>query len=43
MIMKCYSRFQLLAWNGLPSEAGMFTRIHAGLREISASTTMVDT
>ncbi len=27
--------------NGLPSEAGMFRRIHAGLREISASTTMV--
>jgi hypothetical protein len=28
-------------WKGFPSEAGMFTRIQAGLREIRASTTMV--
>ncbi|MEN9417376.1 MAG: hypothetical protein RI988_996 [Pseudomonadota bacterium] len=27
--------------NGLPSEAGMFARIHAALREIATSTTMV--
>lgn len=27
--------------NGRPNDAGMFRRIHAGLREISASTTMV--
>ena len=26
---------------GLPSEAGILTRIHCGLREISANTTMV--
>ena len=29
--------------NGLPSDAGMLTRIHAALREISTSTTIADT
>ena len=41
--MKCYRGVQLPGWKGLPSDAGMFTRIHAGLREISAKTTMVAT
>ena len=35
--------FQAPGWKGLPSEAGMLTRIHAGLREIRTSTTMVAT
>ncbi len=34
-------RAQCPGWNGLPSEAGMLTRIHVGLREISTSTTIV--
>jgi len=35
----CNDEYQ--GWKGLPSDAGMLTRIHCGLREISASTTMV--
>ena len=32
---------QLLGLNGLPSDPGMFSRIQRGLREMSASTTIV--